>query len=416
MAEENNNGGGLANSEFTPSQDFLDSFKNTVIEGDDNNGGAGAPPPPVKTAEDLAAEKAAADAAANGGAGGTTPSAEEKKKAEDEAARLEAEKVAKMSPEEKTAYDKEKSGAGAPPPVVKSFDEEFAERFGGKKPDEVKAAIETPAEAVFANEQIKFFNELAKQGVKIDADYVYQITRDYESMTDPVDILAEKIRQDNPKWTDEMVEYEIRQKYKMDEWAAEGEEPTPIEKVMALRQLLEADEARDSMIEKRNSLTFIKTEDPKAKEQAAKDRLTAQTRFETTIDNEIVPKVPSLQTKFTDEKGTEHTIEFQVDDSARGKVVQLMKAMGSDINAYWPQFSGKDGKFDHVKFYEMQLKAQNYEKAVKSSYERGLALGEERVAKDIRNTDFGQNGKGAGAGGAVKTFGEAAAESLAKNF
>jgi hypothetical protein len=230
-----------------------------------------------------------------------------------------------------------------------------------------------------------------------------------------LEILAEQMRQDNPGMDEDEIQFEIESKYRMKEWAAEGEEPTEIEVIMAKKQLREANEIREKLIAKRNSLSFIKPKDEVAEAQAVKDRLASQQKFEATIDTEIVPKVPTLSTKFTDEKGVEQTLDFQIDDSARGKVVPLMKTMGSNIDAFFYQFNDKAGKFDHVKFYQYQLKAENYDKAAKLFYEKGKASGELAVVKEIKNTDFSKNGKQAG-GAPPMTMEQAMAESLSKNL
>jgi hypothetical protein len=414
--EDNNNGGGIANNEFTPSPEFLEQFKNTPIEGADDEGGNNPPPanPPVKTQKELDDEAAAA-AAANG-----DQSEADKIKADEAAAAklVEDEKISKMNPEEKEAYLKSKDKPADPPPapVVKSFDEEFAERFGGKKPEEVKAALEGEKEEVFANDQIKFFNELAKKGVTIDANYISAITKNYEGMDNPLEILAEQIRQDNPKMDEDEIEFEIRTRYRMDEWSAEGEEPTEIEKIMAKRQLREAEEARVKLIDNRNSLSFIKPKDPQAEQIAARERLEAQQKFEKTIDTEIVPKVQKLSTEYTDDDGVKHVLDFDIDESAKGRVVPLMKAMGSNAGAFFNQFVGNDKKFNHAKFLEYQYKAENYDSAAKKFFAKGLSIGSEKVVKGIKNVDFENNGKPGGTTATAKSFGEAAAESMNKHF
>ena len=429
MAGENNDGG-LINNEFAPSDDFKNQFKNVPVEGADF-------PDPPPAGDDPNKNKGTGDDPKNG-IGADDPNKntppppagdEEKKKQEAElAAKAEEEKIAKMSPEEKEKYLAEKNKAGddpnkntpPPPPAPegKKFEEEFAERFGGKSFEEVQKLIAAAEEPVFANDQIKFFNELAKNGTQIDENYIYQITRDYENMTDPMEILAEKMRQENPKMDDDEIEFELRQKYQMDAWAKEeGEEATDIEKIMSKKMLREADEARDGMIEKRNSLRFIKPKDPVDEQKLAKERLEAQKQFESDVDSKIVPKVPSFKYEFTDKDGNKYgTFDFQIDANANGKVVQTMKAMGSNMDAFWNQFKGENGKFDHVKFYEYQLKAANFDKVAKKAYDDGLALGTENVAKTIKNQDFNQNGKSSGgAEGQRKSFEQAAAESLSKN-
>src|SRR6185437_10631628 len=320
-------------SDFTPSADFIASFANTHIEG--------------------AEYEAQADTTAK------TENTDTQTTKTDEV-------VTDEKKGEKTEEKQEdKPAAQTETPPIKSFDEQLSEVFEGKfkSVDELKKALETPKEE-FASDQVKFFNELIKSGTvkNIDNDYIKMVTADYESMENPIEILMEDLKLNDPKFKNadpDELEFEIRQRYKMDEWAPDGEDPSEAEKILSKRQLREATEARDRLIEKRESLKFIKKENPVDEAKVAQERQQRQAEFEKFVDKEVVTKINKLSTPIVDKEGkSKDPFEFSVEPSTVSKVANLMKLMNTDARVFFNQFVEKEN-FNHSKFAEYLTKAEN---------------------------------------------------------
>ncbi len=281
------------------------------------------------------------------------------------------------------------------PTPTKSFEELLAERTGGKfsKWEELEAALNTPKEDFF-DEEVRRINELKKNGVKIDQDWFYLQTRDYENMEDPIEILAEAMKLENPGLTDKEIEWEIRSKYRLDEWTQDGQdedEITPkqkeIEEVFSAKMLREANQKRDELIAKRNSQSWKTPKNPEAEAKAIAEAKAAQEAWEKSI-LDVDSKTTKLSTAISDKDA----FEFVIEPSEKSDVSKMMKEMGTNAGVFWQQFV-EDGKINQQKVYETIIKARNYDKAVTSAYQKGLAKGAEQEVKNLKNISFNQDKK-----------------------
>ncbi len=276
---------------------------------------------------------------------------------------------------------------------VKTFDEEFSEKFDGKykSVDEIKALLNTPKEE-FADEKIKHWNDLAKKGIKIDKEFLELQSKDFESMDDPISIRIEamKLKPEYRGLSDKTIELKLNKEYSMSEWL-EKDEVDLTDEDKANREILMRDAGNDKqwLINYKNERVLEKQVDPKVSEAMAEEARINQNNWENFVDSDLVNKVTKLSIPVND-KGDLFEYEFSEQD--RKETAEIMKALPKDSNVFFGQFLEKDKEGNvirnHSALYQMMLKAKNYEKAVSLAYADGVSKEALRAEKEGKNTNF----------------------------
>lgn len=423
---ETNQGAGTGNTgtEQDISIDFMSSFKDVEVEGDngfgENNGGGGG----ENQQDNADKNKGSGTDDQSQGAGKTK--AELDKEKVDQAASEEQEKISKMSPSEKEAYLKNKNtageqgNAGAQQNQAKTFDDELLSRFEGKYKniDEITAALNSPPpELKIEDPFVNHLHELSKAGVKIDQNFVNELAMDWDSIENPVVMLMEDLKRSDPKykdWTDAELEYEIRHRYRMDEWNPEdGGEPTEVEKIYSIRQLREATEAGNRLKEKQNTLRNIPQPDTKAIELARTQAEERQKNYEAYVDKELIGKNGKLKIPLNEKE----VFEYDLEPEQIAEAGKMVKEMGKNFNAFmqYKGFQNEKGKFDPAKVWRMILRDMASDKVGSLIHGQGKAAGGESAHRNLSNTNF-ENESGKGKQSTSKDFNSAAAKSLSDNF
>lgn len=279
-----------------------------------------------------------------------------------------------------------------PPAPVKSFDELLAERTEGKFKsfDELKTILEAPPKDEFANEQIKLINELAKNGVKMDAEYFRFTGQDFANEIDPEKIFAESLRLKEPGITQKEIDWEFKQKYRTDEWSDEGQDPTEVEEALAPKMLRDIEQMKADLIKRQQDLSIVpKSDSAVVNETNAK----MQALWEENTDD-VATKLPKLSYKIQDnsDKALTHDFEFNLTEKENKPVIDLVKQMGVSNRVFFDRFKGEDGKFSLPKMYEALVKLENFDTAVKASYQAGMAKGGLKEISGIKNIQFNTDG------------------------
>jgi hypothetical protein len=270
----------------------------------------------------------------------------------------------------------------------KSFEELLSERSGGKFKDwnEIEPLLTSQEEL---DEEIKHLAELKKQGVKFDKDFWNVQTSDYENMTDAVDILAEamRLKPEYKGWSREEIEWEIKNKYQVNKWSVEGEEPNQeqieIESIMSKRMERDASNDKQWLIDKKKSYINYKKADPQAELQAQENERRAQENWEKFVDEELVAKVPKLSFKIDDND----SFDFEISASDKKDISSTMKSMTKDLNVFWNQFTDDKGNLDQKKVYELLVWNKNREAISKLIHQAAYAKGAEKEIRTIKNAE-----------------------------
>lgn len=277
-------------------------------------------------------------------------------------------------------------------PVVKvpDFDELIAERSEGKfkKWDEIQEVLNKP-NTEFANEQVAQINEYVKNGGKFDENWLYVQNTDFNSISDPYELVAEAMRLEDPDITDKEIEYEIKTKYKTEDWSDDGEEDNEIRQVMTNRLQRDADKSRNKLLEYQKSTSFKvpeKSEAERNSELLKSKKL--QDVWEKTVDDSVkdFSKIP---VKIDDKE----TFDISISEDERNEISKLSKSMGTNLLPLLSNFMDKSGNLDVKMLSEGLYKMKNFDKSVRAAYSQALAKGQQMVAKDIKNINFTAEGR-----------------------
>lgn len=274
-------------------------------------------------------------------------------------------------------------------PVIKSWDEQFTEKTGGKFKnwEEVESLLNTPKEEY--DDEIKHLAELKKSGIKFDNDFWELKTKDYEKLSDPVAILKEtmKWKPEYKGWSDEEIDYEIRTKYKQSEWSEEGEQPNELETMMSKRMLRDSQNDKQWLIDKKNTLLTVNKPDEAAIKLRQDQADLYQRNWEKFVEEEVFAKTTKLSVKL-DEK---ESFDYDVSDSDKREAAAIMKQMPKDISVFWNLFKDSKGELNHQKVYDLILWNKNKDNIVKIAHQKAINKGAEKEFKTIKNTSYTPN-------------------------
>lgn len=310
-----------------------------------------------------------------------------------------------------TDSPKESEPKVEPPVKVPSFEDLLAERTEGKFKtwDELQSVLNEP-KTEFANEQIQKINDYVKNGGKITDDWFYYQNADFNSMDDPFELISEAMRLEDPDITDKEIEYRIKNDYKTEEWSENEEEANEVEEVFSARLLREAEKARQKLNDFKEKSSF--STPPKSEEQLKAELLKSkeiQENWEKQVE-ETIKDFTKIPVKI-DEK---ETFDVSVSDEERKSLKKMAKDMGTSMMPLLSKFIDKKGHIDVRMLQEGLYKMQNFDTAVKAAYTQGLAKGNHKTVKDIKNTNFNPDSKTDTP--RMKTLGEQIAENVEKHL
>lgn len=151
----------------------------------------------------------------------------------------------------------------------KSFEDYIAEKTGGKHKswDEIESLINKPSET-----QTKYNSEIAEKidkyiasGGQIDENWFKLQTKDYSKIDNPIDLFREKMKLENPDLSEVEIEYELNERYKLDQW--EDDDDSPLQQAMSAKIAREAKQALDYLTENQKKASIFsesKTEEQKS--------------------------------------------------------------------------------------------------------------------------------------------------------
>lgn len=256
-------------------------------------------------------------------------------------------------------------------PTKKFFEEEWKEHFGDETPENVKtyktkvSEYETKlkdlesSKVEFANDRIKQLNELAKQGIDIDEKTVAFLNKDYTKIENPIDGLAEFLKMKNPTWTDKKIDFELRQKYRLDNLKVEeGEEMTEAQKEIEeiAKEDIDRDwkEAQKELLERQDKIRLVKPKPQAEIDAEKKSAEEAEKNWEETV-KKISGSKNKLKVEFSEEtqkqmNGGKEKIspfEYELSKDKKAAADKIFHSMGKDPNSFWNLFADKNGSLNN---------------------------------------------------------------------
>lgn len=278
----------------------------------------------------------------------------------------------------------------------KTFEELLIEKTKGKVKsiEELESYLEP--KSPFFDEEIKRLNDLKASGQEFTPEFWAMQYKDYESLTNPKDILLEAMKLDPEYkgWSEDVLLDLLNDKYKVDEWSEEGEEPNRVERLQSMLLKKDAEKAKAELLKKKEAVTSIKNIDTKALEaQKEQQRLQAekmQKQFDEYVDTNLVAKTTKIST-IIDEK-TNETFDYEPTESDKTEAAKIMKGLASDYGVFFNQFKDAEGNIDHKQIFEMLLWVKSKDKIGRMIFSNAKAKGAEEEVKSLNNVNFKKDG------------------------
>jgi hypothetical protein len=272
------------------------------------------------------------------------------------------------------------------------FDAELAKRTEGKYSniDEIMQALDTPQEAKFeyANELVAKLDELAKQGVNVDLDFVTAQMVDYskfdvEQPNQALDLIKQQLKLEEPDMTERELEFEmselLQERYKIDE----DEFDEDVIERSKMRLMRDAKKARKALEENQKKIALpTGGVDPEKQRQAEEQARAAQERLNKTLRDSL-----SKYEKESIQIGNE-TFSYELNsDTKKGLENSIL-----NTDKFFHQYIKKDGSIDTTRLNSDMLWANpaTREVMLKSFLQQATAKGSKDIVDDIKNTSIGK--------------------------
>jgi len=273
----------------------------------------------------------------------------------------------------------------------KSFEELLAEKSSGKYKtlDEIEAIISSTKDN-FVDEEVKHWNELKKSGVKLDAEFFELQAKNFEDMTDPVEILKESLKRkpENQGLSQRVIDFELNKKYNLSEWAEKDEEDYTEEDLVNRERIMrDAEVDRDWLVDYKKTRAFAPEVNEEQIARNMESERSIQANWNKFVDEELAQKTSKLSTRIDDKE----SVDFEVSEADRKYAADMMKEMRNDVTVFWNQFLDKDGNMNQKAVFEAIIRIKNQDNIVKVAHQNAMARGKEAEVKNIKNVNFSAN-------------------------
>jgi len=326
---------------------------------------------------------------------------EEQQEEQQEEKKEEKEEVVAESQEEVTTSEsslnsEETSSTEESKPVVEEttfdFDAEVAKRTEGKfesfesMVESANAPKEETKEFEYGNELIAKLDDLAKQGVSIDLDFITAQMKDYskfdlENVDQAKSLVEMERRLNEPDITQREIDFELSEKYKLD---ADEYDEVDIERSQ-LRLMRDAKKARKSLEENQKNMAVPKGGiDPEKQRVAQEQAVQAKEKLNKALKDGL-SKYEKESLQIGDE-----TFDYTLTPETKKSLEKVI----TNTDKFFHQYISKDGSIDTKKLNSDMLWLTDRENMLKSYVQQATAKGSKDVVQGIKNTSFeGKAGK-----------------------
>lgn len=295
------------------------------------------------------------------------------------------------------------------PPPTKSFEEHLAERSKGKfkKWEDVEPIFteyETlktapPKEREYSHVAVKAMDDFIRNGGTPDNNWFKHVSTDYDKITDPYQLLSEKMRLESKGITDDEIDIALDKKYDRGEWDAlkESTDPQEQKKFRALNAQLsrEAEEAKSFLKDYQQKASVKSTaptpeqlQEKANKELAAKAATDAAlAKWDSGVD-EAAKSFSKLPISIKDDKG-EVAFDFELDKKQQDQISQFAKTLGKDTyGAFMSKYADDKGNVNVAKILEHEAKLLAFDSILSKAVTNARAAGAASIVKPLKNVNF----------------------------
>lgn len=280
-------------------------------------------------------------------------------------------------------------------PNVKSFEEYLAEKTGGKFKswDEVDTVINSASNPKYRSEIAERIDNYIANGGIIDENWMRLQTKDYAKINDPIELFREKMKIENPELDEYEIEYELNERYKLDQWDEDDE--SPLQQAMSAKIAREAKQALDFLVDNQKKSSFIsdgKTAEQIEAEKAAyaqMEEAAKQAKSKFTEDvRATISEIEKL--KFSPSEGFE--IDYTMSNDEKETVSKIVSSLYDGSLGLLDPYIQKNG--DEVTGIDIKglatklAKAEIFDNVIKKVAMESKAAGAANIVKNQKNINF----------------------------
>jgi len=242
-------------------------------------------------------------------------------------------------------------------------------------------------------------------------NYLSEKHKNYNTMSD-FDVVTEALKKNNPTWTDEEVDLEMRYKYgeglkRMDLTEIDRDIDPDIyadavkhNKDVERNEIALKRDARDARLvldQGKKEIKLPKTEIQEQKAEAPNQPTAEQLEqgrkdWEAMVDKEI-PNLKDFSFKVGDAETGYEDISYKITDTQRKEQVEFLKALDSNNLLARLGWMDKDGKQNVSKMAGDVLKLEGLSKIISSAYTQGKTAGINGTVAEIKHIDLSKTSK-----------------------
>ena len=288
------------------------------------------------------------------------------------------------------------------PTGTKSFEDYIVEKTGGKHKswEEIDSLINNPnASAPKYNSEIaEKVDKYIASGGTIDENWFKKQTTDYSAVENPIDLFREQMKLKNPEMSEVEIEYEINERYKLDQW--EDDDDSSLQQAMSAKIAREANEARKFLVENQEkSSIFNKGKTPEQVDADNKlaEQITEEAKqFRTKFDGDVRAAVSEIEKlQFTPIEGFE--IDYVLSSEEKEAVSNVVSSLYDGSTKMLEPYLTKNG--DQITGIDLKAlatklaKAEIFDSVLKKVAQESKAQGALNIVKNQKNINFSADSK-----------------------
>jgi hypothetical protein len=290
---------------------------------------------------------------------------------------------------ENTTTDEGSTGEGASSEAVSTETAETTPDVSTST-EPVKETVYVDPFAELGDTERSIFDSIKNKDYSTLKGILDAITTDYDQMTD-IDLVRQKLKADKPRWSDEMIDAHMAEKYGI---GLEDDEISQFDKLKYQRELLDdGDAARTYFNGKKGEIKFpeiskgetaqTQTSNEPTPEQQAEFAKYWKSHVENSV-NGLIGEVIKIE---VGKDGSKETFDFPITITDTDKQALKTIVDAYDINNDFQTRYVKDNEVDLKKLMSDRFWLDNKDKLLKAAFAQGHAKGKLGQIKGDKNLD-----------------------------
>jgi hypothetical protein len=275
------------------------------------------------------------------------------------------------------------------------FNQYLSEKTGGKIKswDEVESYLNNADKPKYNSEIAEKIDSYLSKGGKLDENWFRLQTKDYSTIENPIDLFREKMKIENPELSDIEIEYELNERYKLDQW--EDDDESPLQQAMSAKIAREAKQALDFLVDnQKKSSVFSEAKTPEqleAEQAAMAQMVEADKQARTKFSDDVRAAVSEIEKlKFSPIDGFE--VDYSLNNDEKESVSKIVSSLYDGSTGLLEPYLKRNG--DQVVGVDIKslatklAKAEIFDNVIKKIAQESKAAGAANIVKNQKNINF----------------------------